>query len=110
MSISRLSLAQILAKPRWNRDHAREVVEAWRRSGLSRRAFCERHDLDPQRLARWAAQLPERPVFAEVVVADTETTTPATIVVELGDARVVVAHDVDDDHLTRVLRIVGSVC
>lgn len=105
-------LAQIVEKRRWTRSDAAHVVTAWRASGLSRAAFATRHNLDPQRIARWAAELPERPAFAEViVVTDPKPSPPAgMIAVELGRARVVVEGDVDDDQLARVLRIVEAVC
>lgn len=104
------NLSQIVAKLRWTPEDANNVVTAWRRSSLSRRAFCERHGIDAQRLARWAKLLPEPPAFAEVVVVSEPASSRAPIIVEVGSARVVVDHDVDDDHLARVLRIVGSVC
>ena len=104
------NLPQIVAKSRWTPEDANDVVKAWRRSGLSRRAFCDRHGIDAQRLARWTKLLPEPPAFAEVVVVSGPATSRAPIIIEIGSARVVVDHDVDDDHLARVLRIVGSVC
>ncbi len=104
------NLSQILARPRWTPEDATSVVTAWRRSGLSQRAFCERLGIDGQRLARWAKLIPEAPAFAEVVVINESPKAGAPIIVELGSARVIVDHDVEDDHLARVLRIVGSVC
>ncbi len=67
-------------------------------------------EIDVQRLARWAKLTPTAPTFAEVVVVGEPTTSRAPIIVELGTARVVVEHNVDDDHLARGLRVVGSVC
>jgi hypothetical protein len=62
------NLAQILEIRRWTQAEATEVITAWRRSGLSQRAFCEHHGLDGQRLVRWAKLVPDRPAFTEVVV------------------------------------------
>ena len=118
------NLAQTVQKRRWTQNDAAEVVTAWRRSGLSQRVFCERHAIEIQRLARWAKQLPDRPALAEVVVVNNPTPSSSAlarrsapsssansaIVVEVGSARVVVEHDVDDDHLARVLQIVGAMC
>jgi hypothetical protein len=104
------NFAQLLKKSRWTRDDAAVVVTTWRASDLSQAAFCRQHGLDPQRLVRWAAELPERPAFAEVVVVAGPERSNSTITVELGRARVVVDLDVDDDHLARVLRVVGSMC
>lgn len=104
-------LAQILAKRRWTRSEAAKVVQAWRDSSLSRRAFCQRHDIDEQRLALWAKNFPAQPRLAEVVViGELPTSKPSALVIELGRARVHVEHGVDDELLARVLRVVGSVC
>lgn len=108
------NLAQILKLPRWTPADAAEVVAVWRRSGQSQRAFCEHHGIDGQRLARWAKSSGPAPRFAEVVVIDSTSSSAPTsnspIVIELGSARVIVEHDVDDEHLARVLRVVGSMC
>lgn len=77
--------------------------------------FCERHDLDAQRLARWAKRLDlaDAPTFAEVVVVEPVEPVEepsSSIVVELGAARVLVERDIDEAHLARVLRVVGAVC
>ncbi|NVB39583.1 hypothetical protein G6O69_27130 [Pseudenhygromyxa sp. WMMC2535] len=105
------NLAKILDKRRWTRAEAAAVVSHWRRSGQRQRDFCDDHDLDVQRLARWAKLLPASPAFAEVVVAGGQhESKTSTIVIELGDARVLVDADVDDAHLARVLRVVGSTC
>lgn len=109
------NLAQILEQRRWTPIDAASVVTAWRRSGLSRRGFCEQHGIDSQRLGRWCKQVPdtpEAPVFAEVIVIGEPASSPSgsAISVELGSARVIVDHHFDDEHLARVLRIVGSVC
>jgi hypothetical protein len=93
-------VTQILKLRRWTQAEATEVITAWRRSGLSQRVFCERHEFDAQRLVRWAKLVPDRPAFAEVVVVG------SAIVVELGSARVFIDHKVDNNHLARVLRVV----
>lgn len=103
-------IAQILDKPRWTRDDAAAIVTTWRTSGLSQAAFCRQHGIDPQRLGRWAGELPSRPAFAEVVVVTNTDRPSSTITVELGRARVIVDHEVDDEHLARVLRVVGALC
>ncbi|PRQ02181.1 hypothetical protein ENSA5_26400 [Enhygromyxa salina] len=78
---------------------------------MSRRAFCERHDIDEQRLARWAKNYPAPPRLAEVVVVgELPSARSSSLVIELGQARVHVERGVDDELLARVLRVVGSVC
>ena len=105
------NLTKILTKRRWSRSEAGKAVQAWRDSGLSLHAFCERHSIDEQRLARWAKNFPAPPKFAEVVmVGELPSSTPQSLVIELGQARVHVERDVDDEFLARVLRVVGSVC
>lgn len=94
-----------------DRSEAAKAVQAWRDSGMSLRAFCERHGVDEQRLARWAKNYPAPPKFAEVVVvSELPISKPSSLVIEVGQARVHVEHDVDDEFLARVLRVVGSVC
>ncbi|WP_106392033.1 IS66 family insertion sequence element accessory protein TnpA [Enhygromyxa salina] len=104
-------LASLAAKRRWTRPDAAKVVQAWRDSDMSRRAFCERHDIDEQRLARWAKNYPAPPRLAEVVVVgELPSARSSSLVIELGQARVHVERGVDDELLARVLRVVGSVC
>lgn len=109
--LSPQNLAKILTKRRWSRPDAASVVQACRDSGMSRAAFCERHDIDEQRLARWAKNFPAPPSFAEVVVVgELSTSNSSALVIELGQARVHVEGDVDDELLARVLRVVGAMC
>jgi hypothetical protein len=104
-------LAQLAKKRRWSRPDAAKVVQAWRDSEMSRRAFCERHDIDEKRLARWAKNFPAPPRLAEVVVVgELSGSTSSSLVIELGQARVHIERDVDDELLARVLRVVGSTC
>jgi hypothetical protein len=115
--LSPQKLAQILAKRRWSRPDAAKVVQAWRVSRLSCAAFCEHHDIDEQRLTYWAENFPAAPRIAEVVVVgefpsskSSSPSSPSSLVIELGQARVYVEGDVDDELLARVLCVVGSVC
>lgn len=48
-----------LRDQRWNADVARRVLRAAKASGLSMRAFCERHALSTQRLSWWKGRLDE---------------------------------------------------
>ena len=63
--------------PYWREGNAREVVEAWRRSGDTLAGFCRSHGLSSKRLARWAARLDDdkpvqfHPVRLTGVGADT---------------------------------------
>jgi transposase-like protein len=105
------NFTQILTKRRWSRSEAATAVQAWRDSAMSLHAFCERHGIDEQRLAHWAKNFPVAPKFAEVVVVgELPISKPSALVIELGQARVHVERDVDDEFLARVLCVVGSVC
>jgi len=42
---------------RWTADEAREVLERWRASGESVRAYGRDHGIDPQRLFYWRRKL-----------------------------------------------------
>jgi hypothetical protein len=50
-------LAALRGPQHWSPDDARSVLATWRASGLSRAAFCSRHDLSYQRLYLWARQM-----------------------------------------------------
>lgn len=99
----------LATKLRWTEADAAEIVATWRASNQNCQALAEAHGLDPQRLSRWAKRLAS-PTFTEVFVVDPPTRSSTPLIIELGQARVIIEHDVDDEHLARVLRIVGSVC
>ena len=44
-------------RTRWTAEEARRVLRALEDSGLSRREFCEREGLIPERLRRWQQKL-----------------------------------------------------
>lgn len=44
---------------RWTERQGREVVAAWRSSGLSASEFARRHKMSPQRLSWWCKRLGE---------------------------------------------------
>jgi len=45
------------SRPRWRAEQARAVLNEWRESGLSRRAFAEQRGLTVGRLNYWAGRL-----------------------------------------------------
>ena len=47
-------------RTRWTAEEAGRVLRALDESGLSRRAFCEREGLVPERLRRWQRKLGNR--------------------------------------------------
>ena len=79
------------ARTSWTRGHwsestAREVLRAWRASGLSMRAFCAAHGLRAQRLAWWRRRLGEWeqaggvPKLVPVVVRESPATVAGVVV------------------------------
>ena len=72
--------------PRWHEHHGRKALIAWRASGLSVRAFADRHGVQSKRLHRWFRRLDAwppptprasprtqpAPAFVELVVTEPE--------------------------------------
>lgn len=52
---------RVVRRPYWRAAEARVIVDAWRRSGESQRAFAVRHGLDAKRVGRWARRLRGQP-------------------------------------------------
>ena len=55
-----MSLNPITRKQKWSEAEGRQVVDEWRRSGLSPADFARRHGLAEVRLLRWRARLEEQ--------------------------------------------------
>lgn len=51
------SIRRIIEKVYWREADARLVLESWRESGESLRAFARRHGVQRARLSRWRARL-----------------------------------------------------
>lgn len=51
------AVAVVARQSYWRVEDARVVIDAWRRSRQSQRAFGERYGLDPKRIGRWASRL-----------------------------------------------------
>jgi len=68
-------LTRLAAQKYWNAEDAQVVVEGWRQSGQSLKAFARSHAIQAHRIARWARQLQEtavreRPPFHPVRVVE----------------------------------------
>ncbi len=48
-------------------EEGRRLIEAWRASGLSQRAFAATHGVQPQRLSYWRLRLEGHPQEAEAI-------------------------------------------
>ena len=96
----------------------RRWIALWRTSGLSVRAFCDRHGLATPSFYAWRRILHQRaadtPTFVAVQVVPDATPAQATALeVVLGDGRVVrVAPGFDDATLRRLLAVLqeGGAC
>ena len=108
---------------RWSESDGRAMVEAFRRSGDSIRAFARRHGLDPQRVRRWVARLDggagtreagEPVSFAPVrliVPEGAEASPAAGLEVAIGGAVIRVGRDFDEELLRRVVHaLAGQAC
>lgn len=102
-----------------------ERLSAWRASGLPAREFAEAQGLRTSTLRWWAKELrlpgpkasrgrPEKPTSAPMVLArvlrpgDSTAASPtASVVVHVGDARVIVQSEADEGLLRVVFRALG---
>ncbi|HET9694657.1 MAG TPA: hypothetical protein VFP48_09730 [Steroidobacteraceae bacterium] len=60
--VSARGLAGAAGKKYWREAEARQVIQAWERSGQDLSGFAARHGLKAARLARWASRLGKRAV------------------------------------------------
>jgi hypothetical protein len=64
-----MSLDPITRKQKWSEAEGRQVVDEWRRSGLSPADFARRHGLAEVRLLRWRVRLEEKVAAVDPVMA-----------------------------------------
>lgn len=104
-------LAEVAGRVYWRESEARQIVDAWRRSGELVSVFAGRLGIDRRRVSRWAARLePTTDAafrFVPVRVADDRAEgRGAAIDIELGHGRRVrVSAGFATDDLRRVLAI-----
>ena len=55
------AIAEVAARRHWRETEARQLVDAWRRSGQTMTAFARFYDIHPERLARWCRPLRAEP-------------------------------------------------
>ena len=109
------ALSAILARPRWRREHAREVLQHWHSSGLPLAEFAQRHALHPVRLQRWQTRLstPQTlsPRFQRVEVIDRPAAadSPSLVLVLRSHHRLEIGAGVDPATLASVIRTVEGV-
>jgi hypothetical protein len=91
-------------------------VEAWQRSGVSARAFCEDKDFREGGLRYWASRLRREAAaeakpavrLARIVGGAAESDVETPIVVEVSGVRVGVRRGFDREALRAVLELVGE--
>ncbi len=100
----------------WSEKEGRLAVDAWRRSGLTKGAFEERHGIGAQRIRYWSKRMPESTATrTEIALAPvTVIASPVSeMALELRSSGHIVRlrGDVDEDQLARVIRAAeGSGC
>ena len=96
----------------------KEHVEAYRTSGLTRKAYCRQHRLNIYRLDYWRKKLdraseviptPKRNDFIQVQV-EKETQPGSCIKLLIGQVSVEVSNGFDPAHLKNILRVLGAAC
>lgn len=85
----------------------------WRASGLSGRAFADKHGLQVESIYRWGREFPDdepqREAFAEVIVkSESRPSSPAVEVVLANGRTVRVVGDVDANQLRAVVEALES--
>lgn len=93
-SLRNARLYEAAARRRWREKDARAVLKAWRRSGLSKRAFARSIAVDPQRLLWWCKRLETTGRVLSLRAEETPTSTltliPTTVVSPTPTAAVTV--------------------
>jgi len=106
----------VLQKPYWRSSDAQEILDLWRRSGMSMAAFARSRGFEPGRLARWRKRLSaaERriPRFHRVQVVESSAT-PGSAgqgveVIVAGGRRIAVCPGFDGALLADVIRVLES--
>jgi hypothetical protein len=73
------AIREIASRPYWRENEARQLHEAWRRSGSSMTDFARGLGCEPRRLGRWFRQLGE----AMALEAPPRPASPATRFIEV---------------------------
>lgn len=105
------------AAARWSEAEARQVLEAWRTSGLSLAAWCRREGVGYERVGRWRRQLEaalrrrrKAPVLLPVEVVECEPVQePRDFELELPRGlRLRIPVQFDEASLAALLRVVEA--
>jgi hypothetical protein len=99
-------------------EHWRQHVEAFRSSGLSRKAYCRKHRLNIHSLDYWRKRLkrdfgPGSPEsinrFVPIRVHE-DTPSDSSIKLRIGQITIEVAAGFAPEHLKNILQVLGATC
>ena len=103
---------------RWSEQEARELLIAWRKSGLSMERFCRERGFMPERLQRWkqkldggrrSAAMSTAPLaFLPVELSTAVHREPVIVLLRSGHV-IKVGRAFDEEALARVVAVLGSV-
>jgi transposase-like protein len=86
------ALARLARQAKWSRADGKRVIEAWTRSGLTIRAFSDRHGLKDYKISWWKRELNKqarRPVSDAPNLAAVTALAPAVVIGEQAPSVVV---------------------
>ena len=97
-------------------EHWRQCVEAFQSSGLSRKAYCRKHQLNIHNLDYWRRRLNRDPgpgspesinQFVPIRVYE-DTLSDSTIKLRIGQITIEVAAGFAPQHLKNILQVLGA--
>jgi transposase-like protein len=106
------ALSAVVMSRYWRPSDAEQVMQGWRRSGLSGAAFAREHGISARRLLRWRRRLKgnETPLFHPVrLITSAAPDAPRAPSLELevrGGRRIHVARGFDPELLEELVRTV----
>ena len=96
----------------------RQYIDAYKTSGLTRKAYCRKHRLNIHQMDYWRKRLKEAPAvsnppkqddFIQVQVKE-DIPADSCIKLHVGQVSVEVSAGFDPVHLKNILRVLGATC
>ena len=99
-------------RERWTEDHAAELLESWRASGVPLTEFCRQRGVGYARLRRWQGKLAgTRPRFASVEMVPRATTSREVCIDLPSGVRITVSGLCEPEAVAGLVRALeGSAC
>src|SRR3989442_86405 len=105
----RVVAGQRASGKRWTETDAREVLEAFARSGMTAEAFAKSRRISSQRIWFWRKRLASAPSASFVAVAlPAESVTTRQIEIVSRGVVLRVREDLDVEHLARIVDALGQ--